>query len=114
MAFTAMVAVAARALPPPESSRASLLDWRMINFTLQKPETFRSELDMLKGVDIQRNELLSDYAALIQKTLSIPCSSVSISDTNRMPDFARVAERASKVLDGVPSGTPQMVHPKDY
>ena len=87
-----MVAVTART--PTVSLRREDVAGRTLVFNLGRLETKRAEYEIQADVARMRNDLLSDYAGMVQRALRVPLADVVVSDPGmRMADFARVATR---------------------
>ena len=87
-----MVALTSRT--PRESLRREDVASRILLFTFKKLDQVTPEYDLNERIVAARSVLMSDYAALVQKTLAYPMEKVEVSDTAmRMADFARVATR---------------------
>ena len=87
-----MVAVTART--PTVSLRREDVAGRTLVFSMKTLESKRAEYEMQEEIALLRNELMSDYARMVQGALRVPLSEVEVADPGmRMADFARVATR---------------------
>ena len=87
-----MVAVTART--PTVSLRREDVAGRTLVFNLGRLENKRAEYEIQADVARMRDDLLSDYAGMVQRSLRVPLADVEVSDPGmRMADFARVATR---------------------
>ena len=87
-----MVAVTART--PTASLRREYVAGRTLVFNLSRLESKRAEYELQAEITRLRNELLSDYAGMVQRSLRVPLADVVVSDPGmRMAEFARVATR---------------------
>mgnify|MGYP006395934187 FL=1 len=71
---------------------------RLLIFHLDRLSTMRSEFELLEEVSHQRNELMSDYARLVNRVLAVPPSESAFHNM-RLADFAGIAERIGRGLD---------------
>ena len=86
--------VAATARTPSGSLRREDVAGKSLVFNLSRLESKRAEFEMDAEVARLRDDLLSDYAGIVQKTLWVPLADVEVADPGmRMADFARVATR---------------------
>ena len=94
-----MVGVTART--PTVSLRREDVAGRTLLFNLKPLEAKRAEFDIQTEITGLRDELMSDYAHTIQRTLRVPLDQVQVADPGmRMADFARVATRIGMGLGG--------------
>ena len=90
--ISAMMAVTSRT--PTSSLRREDVADRSLVFTLKRLEEKRSEYAIQEEVRLTRDDLMSDYAKMVQRALRIPWNDVQVADPGmRMADFARVATR---------------------
>ena len=86
--------VTATARTPSGSLRREDVAGRSLVFNLSRLESKRAEFEMDAEVARLRDDLLSDYAGIVQKTLRVRMADVEVADPGmRMADFARVATR---------------------
>ena len=92
-----MLAVTART--PTSSLRREDVAGRTLVFTMKPLDAKRAEFDIQEEIIRLRNDLMSDYAGMVQKALTVPLDEVEVADPGmRMADFARVATRLGKGL----------------
>ena len=90
--ISAMMAVTSRT--PSYSLRREDVADRTLVFTLKRLHEVRTESEIQHEVRDRRNDLLSDYAKIVQRALLVPWDGVKVADPGmRMADFARVATR---------------------
>ena len=95
--ISSMLAVTART--PTVSLRREDVAGRTLVFTMKPLDAKRAEYDIQEEITHLRSDLMSDYAGMVQKALSIPLADVEVADPGmRMADFARVATRIGKGL----------------
>ena len=71
---------------------------RLLIFHLDRLATMRTEFEVLQEVLTLRNELMSDYARMLNTVLAVPAAEAAVY-TMRLADFAGVAERIGRGLD---------------
>ena len=87
-----MVAVTART--PSSSLRREDVAGRTLVFVMKTLNAKIAEYEIQEEIAIHRNELMSDYARMVQRGLRVSLSDVEVMDPGmRMADFARVATR---------------------
>ena len=90
--ISAMMAVTSRT--PSYSLRREDVADRTLVFTLKRLDEMRTESEIQQEARHRRNDLLSDYAKIVQRALLVPWDEVKVADPSmRMADFARVATR---------------------
>ena len=95
--ISCVLAVTART--PTGSLRREDVAGRTLVFTMKPPEEKRAEFDIQDEILRLRDDLMSDYAGMVQQALTVPLAEVEVSDPGmRMADFARVATRIGKGL----------------
>ena len=95
--ISCMVGVTART--PTVSLRREDVAGRTLLFSLKPLKSKRAEYDIQAEVSILRDQLMSDYAHTVQRTLRVPLDEVKVADPSmRMADFARVATRIGRGL----------------
>ena len=95
--ISCMLAVTART--PTGSLRREDVASRTLVFTMKPIESKRAEAEIQDEITRLRGDLMSDYAGMVQKALTVPLAEVQVSDPGmRMADFARVATRIGKGL----------------
>ena len=86
--------LALTAMTPGYALRTGFVASRAIIFTMKRLEHKREEYEIEAEIRRNRNELMSDYAKMVQKTLQVPEHDVVMADTSmRLMDFQRVATR---------------------
>ncbi len=92
-----MLAVTART--PTISLRREDVAGRTLIFNLRPLESKRPEYEIQDEIFRLLDELMSDYAEMVQKTLQTPLAEVQVADPGmRMADFARIATWIGKGL----------------
>lgn len=87
-----MLAVTART--PTISLRREDIAGRVLPFSMGPLSEIREEFEIHDEIVRLRDQLMSDYARMIQKTLAVPLASVKVADkTLRLADFARIVTR---------------------
>ena len=90
--ISSMMAVTSRT--PSYSLRREDVADRTLVFTLKRLDEMRTESEIQREARHRRNDLLSDYAKIVQRALLVPWDEVKVADPGmRMADFARVATR---------------------
>ena len=90
--IAAMLAVTSRT--PTASLRREDVSDRSLVFTLRRLEEKRSEHELQETINRNRADLMSDYARLVQRALTVSWDEAPVADPGmRMADFARVATR---------------------
>ena len=83
----------------PRSLRRDDVSDRSLHFVLERLDAKRPEYEIQDEVVQMRDELMSDYARMVQLALRVPMDQVKVSDDGmRMADFARVATRIRQGL----------------
>lgn len=92
-----MLAVTART--PTASLRREDVAGRTLVFSMKPLDAKRPEYEIQDEIIRLRDELMSDYAGMVQKALQTPLAEVEVADPGmRMADFARVATWIGKGL----------------
>lgn len=100
VSFRARAFLAVTARTPAFSLRREDVAGRTLLFQMETLPEKRNEYEIALEIRKGRNELLSEYAQIIQKALKVPMSDVVVSDTGmRLADFARIAIRISMGLN---------------
>jgi hypothetical protein len=87
-----MLAVTART--PTMSLRREDVAGRLIPFSMEPLSEKREEFEIHDQIVALRDDLMSDYARMVQKTLAVPLETVKVADkTLRLADFARIITR---------------------
>ena len=95
--ISCMIGVTART--PTVSLRREDVASRTLLFSLKPLKSKRAEYDIQAEVSVLRDQLMSDYAHTVQRTLRVPLDDVKVADPSmRMADFARVATRIGRGL----------------
>ena len=104
-----MMSVTART--PTMSLRREDVAGRTLVFALKTLASKRAEYEIQEEIVRLRNELMSDYAGMVRRTLGVPLDEVAVADPGmRMADFARVATRIGMGLgDGMALRTAEVM-----
>ena len=95
--ISSMLALTART--PTGSLRREDVADRTLLFQLEHLSGKRPEADIQDEVARLRDELMSDYAGMVQRTLRVPLDTVKVADPEvRMADFALVATRIGESM----------------
>lgn len=92
--FPVRCMLALTAMTPGYALRTGFVASRAIIFTMKQLEFKREEFEIEAEIRANRNELMSDYAKMVQKALQVPLDDVVVADRGiRLADFQRVATR---------------------